>query len=401
MDQLYHIVEAYVALTLIAVFAGSLFVRIAFRAHKVTQDFDYQPAVTVLMSCFNEGKAVFDTIKYVLNSDYEDGKLFIVAIDDCSSDDSWEWMKKAAEGHPNVSVIRNEVNLGKPKSLLKALSMANTELILNIDSDGTLHHRAVKELASCFVDSTVGAVGGTVMVRNSKVNWLTQLQTLQYNTAFQISKIGETFSGAVNCISGALFMVRREIYNKVRPQIETRSWAGHEVKDGEDRFMTNLIIIEGYKTILNTRAKVLTDVPETFSKFFSQQLRWRRGIVRLFLWSMRAGPMSSLVSRQTPLSVFKFYALCLVLLLWPLFICWLLVTSGIQAFILMKLSLLLLSMMTAGTGYIIAKNIGNDIHIDTSTFITMPLWMVIDMFFLTLLALGTLNSTSWETRAKK
>lgn len=400
VDLVYQLAETYIVLTLVAVFCGSLFVRFAFSAHKLKQDYSYTPSVTVLMSCFNEGKAVFETINCILKSHYPKDKLFIIAIDDCSKDDSWEWMQKAAEGHPNVRVFKNEVNKGKPKSLLFALSKADSELILNVDSDGALHHRAIIELASCFVDEKVGAVGGNVMVRNSRANWLTQLQTLQYNTAFQLSKIGETYSGAVNCVSGALFMLRKQIYDEIVPDIENRRWAGYEVKDGEDRFMTNLILMRGYKAIINTRAKVLTDVPEEFAKFFSQQLRWRRGIVRLFLWSLNHKIISGMAKETTPLSVFKFYAVCLILIIWPIFVIWLLMTAGLQAFILLKLSLLFISIISAGIGYLIARSIGNDIVVGPFAFIIMPMWMVIDMFFLTILSICTLDSTSWETRNK-
>lgn len=398
MEILYHSVESIVLFALVMIFCGSMFVRLAFRGHRVLQDHSHTPSVTVLMSCFNEGQAVYETIKTVLESDYPAGNLYVIAIDDCSKDDSWTWMQKAATGHPNVRVIRNETNLGKPKSLLKALSLANTELILNIDSDGALHPRAILELASCFVDPRVGAVGGNVMVRNSKTNWLTQLQTLQYTNTFQFSKVGETFSGSVSCISGAIFMVRKVIYDKIRPQIETRNWFGHEVKDGEDRYMTNLILLEGYRTIVNNRAKVFTDVPSTFLHFFSQQIRWRRGTVRLFLWSLSPANFMKLSHVLTPVAFIKMYMINLVLMIWPTLIISMLIAVGIGPFIFAKLSLIILSSTISGLSYTVAKSIGNPIHLDPVPFIILPIWMVVDLFFITILATFTLTSTSWETR---
>lgn len=398
MDLFYQLVESIVILAVVLIFCGSMFVRLAFKGHRVKQDYTYTPTVTVLMSCFNEGQAVYETIKKVLESNYPPEKLFIVAVDDCSKDDSWGWMQKAAEGHPNVRVIRNEKNLGKPKSLLKALSMADGELILNIDSDGVLHHRAIIELASCFVDPRVGAVGGNVMVRNSNTSWLTQLQTLQYNTAFQMSKINETFSGSVSCISGAIFMVRRQIYETLRPEILGRNWLGFEVKDGEDRFMTNLIINLGYQTIVNNRAKVFTDVPDNFKAFFSQQIRWRRGFVRMLLWSLQYDNFKLKIKNTSPFAIFRFYTMCLLMFVIPALIMWVLITQGLFMLVMFKLQALILMAIVHGVNYLIARNIGNDIHLGVIPFVIAPMWMLVDLTLLTALALFTLTSVSWETR---
>jgi cellulose synthase/poly-beta-1,6-N-acetylglucosamine synthase-like glycosyltransferase len=398
MDIFYPLVQSIVILAMVLIFFGSMFVRLVFKGHRMPQDYSHTPTVTVLMSCFNEGEAVYQTIKTVLESDYPADKLFIVAVDDCSKDDSWEWMQKAAEGHANVTVIRNEKNFGKPKSLLKALALSNSELILNIDSDGVLHKRAIIELTSCFIDEKVGAVGGNVMVRNSETNWLTQLQTLQYNTAFQMSKVTETFAGAVSCISGAIFMIRRQIYVDMIPAIKGRNWLGFEVKDGEDRFMTNIVINMGYTAVVNNRAKVFTDVPENFKSFFSQQIRWRRGFVRMLIWSLKFKNLRDKLKHTTPFSFFRFYMMCLLMFMIPAMISWVLITHGIVALVLFKLQAVILMICVHGLNYLIAKSIGNPIHLGITPFIVAPFWMLVDLTLLTALALLTLTSVSWETR---
>lgn len=394
----HYVAETLVILTLIMITCGSLFVRFAFGSHKLKQDYSHAPTVTVMMSCFNEGESVYTTIKSVIDCDYPKDRLFVIAIDDCSKDESWKWMQKAAADFPNVIVSRNEHNLGKPKSLLRALSMAKTELILNIDSDCGLHPDSIKELASCFIDKKVGAVGGVVLVRNSQVNWLTQMQTLQYNTTFQIAKIGETHSGSVNCISGCLFMVRKQIYDDIMPAIKSRTFMGYEVKDGEDRYMTNLIIAQGYKTLVNLKARVYTDVPEKFSQFFSQQLRWRRGFVRMFIWSMKPSVITDKIEKVSMIAFMKHYAMCSMLLIMPLFVVWLHTSEGFMNFISLKISLLIVIFSVYAIGYAMTLSDGNDIRIGPLAFLVTPFWMAIDLFFLTVLAFATLTSVSWETR---
>lgn len=401
MTTVYPLIELIVILAVVLIFCGSMLIRLVFRGHKVKQDFSYQPTVTVLMSCFNEGKAVYETIKHIVESDYPKEKLNVIAIDDCSKDDSWKWMQKAAKEFPNVQAHKNEYNLGKPKSLLKALDMSSGDLILNVDSDGAIHKRAIAELASCFYNPIIGAVGGNVMVRNSLTNWLTQLQTLQYNTAFQMSKISETFSGAVSCISGAIFMVRRSIYVALKDPILNRNWLGHEVKDGEDRYMTNLILNMGFKTIINNRAKVFTDVPDNFKSFFSQQIRWRRGFIRMLMWSLTPSNLLLKVKYTSPFSIFRFYLMCMLMFIIPMMITWVIITQGVMSLILFKLQAVILMTLIHGINYVIARNIGKDIILNPIAFIVAPFWMLVDLTVLTAIALFTLTSVSWETRIIK
>jgi hyaluronan synthase len=396
----YVLTESIVALALVLIFCGSMFVRLAFKGHRLRQSYKRLKPVTVLMACFNEGEAVYETIKRVVESKYPEGLLTVIAVDDCSTDDSWMWMQRAARHFPQVTVLRNDSNLGKSKSLLRGLSMTTSDLILNVDSDGALHRRAVVEMASCFADRRVGAVGGNVLVRNSSKNWLTQMQTLQYNSIFQTAKIGETFSGAVNCISGAIFMIRRPIYESIAREIETRSWLGYEVREGEDRFMTNLVINRGWRTVVNNRAKVYTDVPDRFATFFSQQLRWRRGFFRTLIWGLKPAVMRTKFRRTSAIVLFRFYFLPLLTFVLPLLLTWLLMTGGIEQLMLMKLELFLLFATIHATNYLVAKAIGNNIHVGVQGFVALPFWMVIDLTIVTALAALTLTSISWETRAK-
>ncbi len=81
----------------------------------VKKDYTYQPTVSVLMPCFNEGKTVYETIESISKSNYPNDKFEVIAQDDCSVDDSYEWMLKAQRDFDNVKIRigRNSVNSGK------------------------------------------------------------------------------------------------------------------------------------------------------------------------------------------------------------------------------------------------------------------------------------------------
>jgi hyaluronan synthase len=73
------------------------------------KDYSFQPTVSILLPCFNEGKTVYETVESICKSNYPPDKFEIIARDDCSKDDSYEWLLKAKQDFTNIpiSVSRN------------------------------------------------------------------------------------------------------------------------------------------------------------------------------------------------------------------------------------------------------------------------------------------------------
>src|SRR5262245_28084217 len=82
----------------------------------LSRDFDarvdgYEPTVSVIIPMFNEGKGIYSTVLSLLGQEYPANKLSVVVVDDCSTDDSLVWARKAEAQHPErVRVIRNPHN---------------------------------------------------------------------------------------------------------------------------------------------------------------------------------------------------------------------------------------------------------------------------------------------------
>ena len=141
-----------------------IILRFSFASTKAHKDYAYQPTVSVLMPCFNEGKTVYETIESISKSNYPNDKFEVIAQDDCSVDDSYEWMLKAQHDFTNIRVTtgRNEVNSGKARSVCNALQHSTAEVIISIDSDCIFHPDAIRELTACFAEPRIGSVGGRV-----------------------------------------------------------------------------------------------------------------------------------------------------------------------------------------------------------------------------------------------
>ena len=55
------------------------------------------PKCTVIVPAYNEGEYVLTALRSVAACDYPAGKLEIIAVNDGSQDDTWEWMRKAEQ----------------------------------------------------------------------------------------------------------------------------------------------------------------------------------------------------------------------------------------------------------------------------------------------------------------
>lgn len=366
---------------------------------KIKKDYDYQPTVSVILPCYNEGKTVYDAIESISKSNYPNDRFEVIAQDDCSVDDSFEWMLQAQRDFTNIRIVvgRNALNSGKARTVCNALRHSSADIVISVDSDCIFDANAIRELTACFCEPNIGAVGGRVGVRNPNDNPITVIQTFVYYAAFHLYKIPENWTRSVGCISGCLFAIRRELLLKIEPIVRQRHWFGIPVNQGEDRFMTHLVLLEGYGTYVNNDAFCWTTVPSTLSELFKQQLRWRQSILRDLFFTLRTLPQH----------VFKLHPNAVLhLVLTPL---------GAVVALLMAVTmltgdptswagpgpLLVYLVIAAALGWAISKYSAKEAVKNPLAFGAFVGWWLVSNLFLTPLAFCTMDSRDWGTRSKE
>src|SRR3984957_14538386 len=124
-----------------------IILKFSFPSTKARRDYMYEPSVSVLMPCYNEGKTVYETIESISKSNYPNEKFEVIAQDDCSADDSYEWILKAQRDFTNIRIGtgRNAANSGKARTVCNAMEQSSAEVIIPIDSDCIFHPDAISE----------------------------------------------------------------------------------------------------------------------------------------------------------------------------------------------------------------------------------------------------------------
>src|SRR3989304_5009039 len=114
------------------------------------------PLVTIVVPCHNEGRAIEDTVEYLLASTYPN--FDILLVDDGSGDETRQILDALAAQHPKVRVIHFASNQGKAVALTTASLMTPAQYLCCIDADALLDPQALSWLMVHLQNPRVGAV---------------------------------------------------------------------------------------------------------------------------------------------------------------------------------------------------------------------------------------------------
>jgi glycosyltransferase involved in cell wall biosynthesis len=123
------------------------------------------PVVSVLLPVYNAEKYIAAAIESVLRQTFKDFEFII--IDDCSSDRSWEIVKKYSKQDKRIVALRNEHNLKGCNTLNKGLKLVRGKYVARVDHDDwSYQDRLEKQFKFMESHSDVGIVGGVMEIIN-------------------------------------------------------------------------------------------------------------------------------------------------------------------------------------------------------------------------------------------
>ncbi|KAF0819916.1 Glycosyl transferase, family 2 [Bacillus sp. ZZV12-4809] len=232
---------------------------------------DPDKEVTMLIAAFNEEKTIFQTLSYVASQDYH-GKIKVIVINNGSADHTHREVERA-QRELNLTIdILNEPKAGKFNALNRGLEHVTTEYVITLDADTLLHPSAVRFLVSRMESSPeeVGAVAGSMLVRNSRENLLTKTQEWDYYLGIaSIKRLQGLYQGTL-VAQGAFSLYKADSVRQVN---------GWPDAIGEDIVLTWRLLQIEWKVYFEPLAVAFTEVPSSLSHFAKQRSRWARGMI--------------------------------------------------------------------------------------------------------------------------
>lgn len=236
---------------------------------------------TVIVPAFNEGRHVMVTIESLLKLDWPTELLEIIAIDDGSKDDTWEWIERAAALAPErVTPIRLEKNGGKKHALYLGMKQAKHEIVVTVDSDTVVAPEALYYLLAPFNDAKIGAVAGSLRAKPEVRNFYTMVMDVALVFGCEFLRAGQSVNRTVFCTPGALSAYRREAVLPLLDEWLGQTFLGLPATIGEDRAIATLVLRSGWGIVYARRAVATTSLPLTYMRLCKMLLRWNRSDIR-------------------------------------------------------------------------------------------------------------------------
>ncbi|MDQ1331492.1 MAG: hyaluronan synthase [Thermodesulfobacteriota bacterium] len=237
---------------------------------------------SIVVPAFNEGRQVYMTLKSLAASNYPSEKFQIIAVDDGSSDDTWDWICKAKqELGRKVTALKLPCNKGKRHALYAGFQQSRGEVLVTVDSDSEVKPETLQNLISPMViNSRIGAVAGNIRVLNHDKGIIPRMLDVLFVFSFDFIRASQSMVNMVMCTPGALAAYRKTAVMPILQEWLNQTFFGRPSNIGEDRAITNLVIREGYDVFYQQNAVAYTNVPTGYTGLCKMFLRWARSHIR-------------------------------------------------------------------------------------------------------------------------
>jgi poly-beta-1,6-N-acetyl-D-glucosamine synthase len=230
------------------------------------------PPVSILIAAYNEEASIADTLRSIANQDYP-GAFEVFVIDDGSRDRTAAIVD--ACDHEWLRLLRQPHNAGKSAALNRGLAEARFDLVVTLDADSFLYRDALRNLVERYLGDppNTRAVAGTMLVRNSRKNWVTKAQEWDYfHGIAAIKRVQSLYQGTL-VAQGAFSMYERAALRQIGGWVDCV---------GEDIVLTWAMLRNGWRVGHAEDACCFTNAPDTLHQFVRQRQRWARGMMEAF-----------------------------------------------------------------------------------------------------------------------
>lgn len=363
---------------------------------------------------YNEEKDLLRRcLESIKNNDYQNIRRIVFVVDGNSEDDAYmadiykqvfnnnvvkvDYLLSSREeidysiyGDDNVCIM--QPHHGKREGLYTGFKILmqdpNIKVIVTTDSDTILDKAAIKELTYQCHHEDVGAVAGQIDIWNTSESLLSHIVAYRYWFSFNLERASESFWRTVMCVAGPMACYKVEVLKDIMDEWYNQTFLGQQCTFGDDRHLTNRVLLKGKKVVYTEYAKGYTDTPSNWSQYLRQQTRWSKSYFREFLFNMQSVHLH------------------------PLWMCYELLYNVLYFFLLMYWSIYLMYfcsiyqqtiaiLVTVGIGII--KSLYGVIKTKNPGFLFFYLYSFV--YFFTIIpskisALVTLWDMNWGTRGK-
>ncbi len=174
----------------------------------------HRPFLSVIVAAADEARWIRSKIESTLQQAYPPGRLEIIVVSDGSTDGTDALV--AGFGDPRVRLVRQEPRAGKSLALNRGVAVARGDVLVFTDANALFAPEALARLTAPMADPRVGLVAGQGLYRAGE-GADARAVAGAYVRYEACVKAGEARAGFVAGVDGAIYALRRELYQDLEP----------------------------------------------------------------------------------------------------------------------------------------------------------------------------------------
>jgi cellulose synthase/poly-beta-1,6-N-acetylglucosamine synthase-like glycosyltransferase len=219
---------------------------------------EIEPAVTFLITAYNEEKNIHRKLENVLSLDYPMDKLDILVASDGSTDRTDDIVRSFARR--GVRLLRVEGRVGKTATQNLATEQAHGDIIIFSDATTNYDREAVRKIVRNYADPTVGAVSGRYEYFNP-THAPIGIGNILFWKYENLIKRSQTRIKTITGCCGCIYSVRRCLYEPLPPDIIS------------DLVEPLKILEKGYRIVFEPEAIAYEETTEKAREEFRMRIR--------------------------------------------------------------------------------------------------------------------------------
>jgi cellulose synthase/poly-beta-1,6-N-acetylglucosamine synthase-like glycosyltransferase len=306
------------------------------------------PTVSIILAVHNGAALLRQKVAHLLSLDYPQDRMEIKIVSDGSTDGTDDILQELQD--PHVKCFRCSEHSGKAAALNMGMQSATGEILLFLDIRPWIENNALQLLISNFEDPRVGCVTGELVLRNDGHDPGAKAVGGLYWKYEQWIRNCEAKVDSPLGVYGGFYAIRRKLASALP-----------EGTILDDMLQPLSVIRQGYRSVLDLRARVYDIWPKSLRGEFHRKVRTLAGnfqLIQLAPW---------LLSRQNRLR-FELISHKLMRLLVPILLVILLASSALLA----NHSLLYTGALASQIGFYLLAALGGARSIPILTRIAAP-----------------------------
>lgn len=220
--------------------------RLGGRRHRVSDNPDFLPPLTLVVPAYNEISCLEDKLLNSLSLDYPARQFHLLFVTEGSTDGTTELIREWQRTEPRLEVIGGRQRWGKIEAINQAILRVRTPFVVFTDANTLLNRQALRKLVRHFEDPRVGAVSGEKRIQALDSEAAAGSGEGLYWKYESVLKRLDTQLHTVVGAAGELFAIRTGLYEPVERDLLL------------DDFMISLrIAAQGYRVVYEPDAYAL------------------------------------------------------------------------------------------------------------------------------------------------